>query len=251
MKEIDVTLNMADFTPNFWCDYWENPMGKSKKDPDSSCLLLQEYHSKLWSRVLPINQKLELKKGHGSNYLTWKNFRFGSDSIRVSFRYEKLKSFIERVKDEVVDYKTFIQDYVKISYTIGGFIIFPKKKGGINQSRGCNPFIRDRFDLTLECIRRYYNREFSPLFNILNDNKDFFDLFVDFRGYVDFFFLQDLVSEDYKSVNFWIGKGDLKENPFPSTVDEYLLLISKELKFVEKRNHRINEFIQNPNKKPY
>lgn len=47
--------------------------------------------------------------------------------------------------------------------------------------------ISDRWDLTLECIRRYYNGEDSPLYNVFLNDKAFFDLFVDFKGYVDFF----------------------------------------------------------------
>ena len=51
--------------------------------------------------------------------------------------------------------------------TIGGYIIFPAKqvdkKMTINASRGLNRSIVDRFDLTLECIRRFYINEDSPL----------------------------------------------------------------------------------------
>ena len=81
------------------------------------------------------------------------------------------------------------------SYTIGGEMIFPKHTNSINQTRGTNPQICDRFDLTLECIRRYYRGEDSPLFSVLSTDKNFFDLFIDFKGFVDFFMLQDLVSE--------------------------------------------------------
>jgi hypothetical protein len=46
-----------------------------------------------------------------------------------------------------------------ISYTIGGMMVFPGNaidgKWTINQARGCLRKISDRFDLTLECIRRY------------------------------------------------------------------------------------------------
>jgi len=71
------------------------------------------------------------------------------------------------------NYKTFIENYTHLSYTIGGFIIFPKKRWSINQARGCNPYIIDRFDLTLDCIRKYYNNENSPLFATLKKTKIF------------------------------------------------------------------------------
>ena len=60
-----------------------------------------------------------------------------------------------------------------------------------------NPYIKDRFVLTLESIHLYYSNKSSPLYDILLKNKEFFDLFVDFKGYVDFFYLQDLMYENY------------------------------------------------------
>ena len=65
---------------------------------------------------------------------------------------------------------------------------------------------------------------------------------MDFKGYVDFFFLQDLVLDNYKKVDFWVGTGDMTKSPFPATVNEYLSLIKKELSFVQKRNDRIKQF---------
>ncbi|MBQ8895270.1 MAG: hypothetical protein IJY88_00560, partial [Clostridia bacterium] len=79
--------------------------------------------------------------------------------------------------------------------------------------------------------------------NTLLQNKNFFDLFVDFKGYVDFFFLQDCVTDDYNHVNFWLGSGAVEYNPLPKTVEEYLSWIEKELDFVEKRNQRIKQAI--------
>ena len=170
---------------------------------------------------------MNLVSGKGSNYLTWKNFRFGSDSILASLRYVRYREMLEEVSKTIPKYKEFIESFIHKTYTIGGSIIFPKENS-INRARGVNPFIKDRWDLTLECIRKYYKNEDSPLYETLVMNKEFFDLFVDFKGYVDFFFLQDCVSEDYKTVIFWIGDGDLSKNPMPKSVDEYLLWIDKQ-----------------------
>lgn len=65
-----------------------------------------------------------------------------------------------------------------------------------------HPRIRDRFDLTLECIRRHYQGAPNPLEKTLLRYADFFRLFEDFRGYVEFFLLQDLVSPDHSAVEF-------------------------------------------------
>ena len=58
-------------------------------------------------------------------------------------------------------------------------------------SRRCEGFssaISDRMDLTLECIRRHYIGEWSPLTKVLERYSDFFALFRDFAGYVDFWY---------------------------------------------------------------
>ena len=120
-------------------------------------------------------------------------------------------------------------------------MLLPKRQGGINQSRGCNRFIRDRWDLTMDCIKKYYQNEQSPLFNILSSDAPFWALFGSFKGFVDFFYLQDMVSEDYSHIIFWEGNGMLLENPLPKTVEAYLTWIQNELIFVRKRNKRIEK----------
>ncbi len=59
---------------------------------------------------------------------------------------------------------------------------------------------------------------------------------------VSFFFLQDCVSPDYKSVIIWEGKGDLSEAGLPNTADGYLAFLNKEIDFLEKRNNRIARY---------
>ena len=244
-NNFDINFDFTTDTPLFWEKYWDDEMGGVFVDPDSKSKMLKKYHRFIWSKKLPNGEFMDLKEGSEADYLTWKDFRFGSDSIIASFRYEKYRFMIKKVMNNLPNYKEFIEDYTRKSYTIGGSIIFPKMQGSINQIRGCNPFIRDRFDLTLECIRRFYNSELSPLYYTLLKNKKFFDLFVDFRGYVDFFYLQDLVDENYLSVKFLFGNGDFEKNPFPKSVDEYLIWIDKQLKFVSKRNKRILDELNN------
>lgn len=236
---IDITFDFTTDTPKYWDNFWnDNVLGGGGADPDAVSKTLQIYHQLLWSKLLPNGEYMNLASGKGSNYLTWKNFRFGSDSILASFRYVRYREMLEEVSKTVPKYEEFIESFIHKTYTIGGSIIFPKENS-INRARGVNPFIKDRWDLTLECIRKYYKNEYSPLYEALVMNKEFFDLFVDFKGYVDFFFLQDCVSEDYQTVIFWIGDGDLSKNPMPKSVDEYLLWIDKQLDFVSKRNKRI------------
>ena len=109
----------------------------------------------------------------------------------------------------------------------------------INGSRGVNKNIRDRFDLTLECIRRYYNKENSPLNETLERYKKFFKLFDSFHGYVDFFLLQDLVTNDYSSVKYFIPFKSFENYPLPNDIEEYEQYKYNLSNFVLVRNQRI------------
>ena len=149
---------------------------------------------------------------------------------------------LEQVKQKVPDYNNFVENYVRHSYTIGGTIIFPKHPGSINQAKGTNARISDRWDLTLECIRRHYAGEESPHSKAMDSDREFFDLFLDFRDYVDYFFLQDCVTEDYSRVRYWIGDGAFNKNALPQTVDEYLLWLDRQSDFLKRRNARIKEY---------
>ena len=105
-----------------------------------------------------------------------------------------------------------------------------------------NILIADRWDLTLECIRRHYAGEESPLTKVIEQDKAFYELFVDFKGYVDFFFLQDCVSEDYSSVNIWRGDASFRKSGLPETVEDYFKYLLKEHIFLDNRNRRIQEY---------
>lgn len=243
---IDTTFDFTSDTPGYWDNFWENRdgLGVGSSDPDALSPTLRVYHRYLWSKCLPNGETMELKEGTGGDYLSWKDFRFGSDSILVTFRYKRYRHIIEQLEERLENYKTFAEEAVHRMYTIGGMIIFPKRRNGINQSRGCNNQICDRWDLTLECIRRFYKEEDSPLYSVLKEDKAFFDLFIDFKGYVDYFFLQDCVDSDYESVKFWEGDGLFRDQPLPKTVESYLLWIEREYDFLEKRNKRINDWQQ-------
>lgn len=209
----------------------------SGRDPDTSSPTLKSYHQALWSKPLPNGQVLRLTTDN-CNYLRWGEMFFGSDSITASFRWNK--RLIAQIEPFIPSFSEYLENYLRKTYTIGGTIIFPKHQGSINQARGCSSKIRDRWDLTLECIRRFYNGESSPLEATLQKDKAFFDLFVDFKGYVDFFFLQDCVDEDYH-VKIWLDTPLFEDNPIPMNVEDYCRWINSQLDFVEKRAKRIAE----------
>lgn len=243
---IDIEFDFTMDTPGYWDHFWENNhgLGAGGNDPDAMSKTLQQYHQLLWSQRLPNGEKMNLIAGNSYTYLTWKDFRFGSDSIIASFRYRKYCHMIQLLETEMPDYKAFMESFLHKTYTIGGMIIFPKRSGGINQARGCNPLIKDRWDLTLECIRRYYASELSPLSKVLEKEKAFFDLFGDFKNYVDFFFLQDCVAADYRTVKLWLDNDVFAEDPLPKTTEDYMCWMNHQLEFVKKRNERIAMYIE-------
>ena len=240
----NISFDFTTDSPHYWDHFWETDggLGVGGSDPDSASKTLQRYHQILWSRTLPCGKQMNLKRGSGPYYLTWEDFRFASDTIIVDFRYWRYRDILAQVKQRVPDYRAFVEDYVHHGYTIGGTIIFPKHPGSINQAKGTNARISDRWDLTLECIRRHYAGEESPLSKAMDSDREFFDLFLDFRDYVDYFFLQDCVTEDYSRVRYWIGDGAFNKNALPQTVDEYLLWLERQRDFLDRRNDRIKEY---------
>lgn len=242
--DLDVWFDFTSDTPGYWDNFWENRngLGAGNTDPDIESPTLRIFHKILWSRELPNGQTMQLSDDDGG-YLQWNGMRFGSDSITASFRYERCRSLIEEVTSSMEDYHSFMEDFIRRTYTIGGAIIFPRHSNSINQIRGNNKRISDRWDLTLECIRRFYEGEESPISWCLAQDEEFFNLFVDFKGYVDFFFLQDCVTSDYSEVRLWLGNEPFEDDSLPHTVDDYLSWIRSNLDFVEKRNHRIGRFL--------
>jgi len=220
--------------------YSDTPIGK---DPDSHSPTLREYHQILWSKTLPSGDRFDLDDRtprllHHNSHLG--EFFLSSDAITHTYKNtKKMAQIVGEVPSDELD------TFFSISSTIGAYIVFPsrriKNKMTINGARGVNHKIQDRFDLTLECIRYFYKDEVSPLSDPLQRYATFFHLFQDFRGYVDFFLLQDLVEEDYSSVRFFLPFSGFDQPPLPSTVDEYMIYKDNIMNFVAARNQRIRK----------
>jgi hypothetical protein len=76
---------------------------------------------------------------------------------------------------------------------------------------------------------------------VFSQYRDFFDLFRDFRGYVDFFLLQDLVTENYTEINFYLPFDNFISAPNFRNVDDYLFYQKKVIDFINKRNNKIDK----------
>jgi hypothetical protein len=231
--EIDIDFNFKSDTP----------LGK---DPDSFSPTLRKYHKFLWSKLLP-SGNLFLLDETPPHYLHHKSgigeYFLSSDSVIPTFtRYKRLSSIIDRIPQNESD------AFYNLSYTIGGMMIFPSNringKTTINGARGFNPKIRDRFDLTMECIRRYYCNENSPLTDTIALYCDYFELFENFQGYVDYFLLQDLVTKDYSKVKFFTPFNDFVSFIIPATIEDYQSYKQLSIDFIKARNNRIKIFCE-------
>ena len=212
-------------------------------DPDATSPTLRTYHKLLWSKPLPSGDLFDLSVDEPGFYLFHRSalghFSLGSDAITHSYRNQiKKKWLTAQIPKEV-------QELFDRGSTIGAYIIFPNnqvdRKHTINQARGVLRLIDDRFDLTLECIRRFYISEPNPLAETLNRYASFFELFQTFDGYVEFFLLNDLVDE-HGHVRFYLPFDDFQSPPEFRDVGEYLVYKNRVESFIEARNRRIKDY---------
>jgi len=217
----------------------------SGKDPDTHSPTLRRYHKLLWSKPLPSGRPFYLSDAARGVYLHHRSelgeFFLCSDAVTQTFtRWKSLRHIVELFPEEADE------AFRRIGYTIGGFMVFPGNridgKNTINGERGFNSKIKDRFDLTLECIRRYYLCQSSPLGETLSRYRDFFALFESFQGYVDFFLLHDLVTKDCSAVKFTMPFDDSNTPAVPNDRDAYEDYRRLSIEFIEARNRRIDRF---------
>lgn len=208
--------------------------------------MLKAYHKLLWSKPLPSGDPFDLDDTKAGAYLhhlsSRGEFRLSSDSAVQTWSrpeaWPKMQSVIAQIPQQEKDH------FLTVAHQIGGRVVFPiGSKPTINQARGMNPAIADRFDLTLECIRLHYLGEASPLADVLMRYKQFFALFEDFKGYTDFFLLQDMVSDDSSAVDFHLPFADFRTSALPDSVEAYEDYRRNAIRFVEARNRRMREYV--------
>jgi hypothetical protein len=235
---IDITFDFRSETPGY---------GRPGVDPDASSPTLRRYHQLLWSKPLPSGVPFDLDVTTPGAYLHHASvlgeFWLTSDAAIPSWsRWRKMKLIVDQIPGVEVE------EFDRIGYTIGGMMVFPgnrvDRKSTINGARGLDWRIADRFDLTLDCIRRHYLDEPSPLSDTLARYADFFGLFGDFAGYVDFFHLQDLVDDVNSTVRFFTPFEDFDTSPLPAALDAYFGYRQRAIEFIESRNRRIAAYVQ-------
>jgi hypothetical protein len=212
-------------------------------DPDKYSKTLKQYHKILWSKPLPSGRMFLLDDTVKGKYLCHNselgNFSLSSDGIVHSLVYVKrMHHIISQLNEEQ------IERILRKIFTIGSFTLFPANRIDgrmtINGVRGCNARICDRFDLTLECIRRHYIGITSPLTDVLARYKNFFSLFEDFHGYVGFFLLQDLLNENKSEIRFFLPFDNrFPTQPLPQNIQQYKAFIARQTEFLSKRARRM------------
>jgi len=228
---IDTTLDLRD--------------DAGARDPDTYSPTLRRYHRLLWSKTLPDGRAFELEAPtRRGRYLYHSSeageFFLASDTVVPTFRSyaaRGMPALIAEVPNAELD------AFQRLNHTIGGMMVFPgDRRPGVGQTmngaRGFNPAISDRFDLTVECIRRHYEEPagVNPLAATLRGYADFFALFGDFGGYVEFFLLEDLLDPDLR---FFLPFDGFSRSALPQDVGEYRSYRDRACAFLERRNARI------------
>lgn len=207
------------------------------KDPDSWSPTLLRHHRLLWGRPFPDGTPfplVEVRRGVLEHRSDLGRFLLTSDTIATSHR-RRLPRLYEAAGP------ASNAEFHRLGSTIGGFIVFPgdriDRRWTINQSRGMHGAIADRWDLTLEAIRRHYAGATSPLSATLARYTTYFDVFGSFDGYVAHFLLHDMVGEG--CVRFTAAFDDFRGPALPDTLDAYRGHRSRQLDLVRQRNARI------------
>lgn len=215
-------------------------------DPDSTSPTLKRFHKLLWSKPLPNGKTLELLDNRSGSYLYHQSelgeFYLGSDAITHSYKNHKRKQWlVSQIPNEVTE-------LFDTGSTIGAYTLFPNNRidgnHTINQARGVNSLIDDRFDLTLECIRLFYLGQTSPLYDTLNRYKNFFALFENFIGYIQFYLLDDIIDNN-GNIKFYLPFDNFKSKPVFNSIDDYFLYKQGVMTFINSRNKRIDKLYNN------
>lgn len=214
-------------------------------DPDAWSPTLLRYHHLLWSKPLPSGREFQLTPRPGRPYALVHDpdlgkFLLTSDSVLPTYtRRPDTKAIIAQLPPADIEF------FNTITYTIGGMILWPgnqiDRRWTINQARGCTGSIADRFDLTVDCVRRHYEGDTThPLADTFGRYRDFFNLFGSFAGYVDFWLLDDLVDTDGK-VKPFLPSEDFTLPAVPRSLADYLVFRDNTVEFVNARNERIRQ----------
>lgn len=175
--------------------YLENPNEfnlKTRKDPDKCSKQLYDdiekiFFSKERLDSLKLNSiKNKCKNFKNRDFYTLfidDKYRLSSDYIGASVYWAEQAGLADK---EIVE-------YLKISRTIGGHMVFPRGQGTtVNQARGGENSYYDRFDLTLFALKEWYSSNTNTkIGSVIEKYSSWFKLFESLRDFVEFFRLEE------------------------------------------------------------
>lgn len=253
-----------DFDPTY--DWTLDPEVGVDGDPDKSSLRMRHYHQHLWSQRPMAGGAGErglrlggaeyglLDSALGDDFFgNGEGLYLASDrAIATWWNWSTEASIQALLADSGL--RTRVLQANRVLDNMGGIVMWPRRAingPSINQARGFDrkATIADRLDLTLECVRRYYGGVLDDMSNPLGADflryQRFFELFGDFEGFVDFWLLQDLVTDDGEGVLLFLGTESgaydfAASSPFPASVTEYDEYLNNAQVFVLERNARLS-----------
>lgn len=204
---------------------------------------LRRYHQRLWSRPLPNGTAFDLDaSGDPANaYLvTQDGVVLASDSLINSMtHWRRLQSALTSIPES--EQRVFRRRASSIAATG----LWPQRIGeaghSINQARGVHRQVADRLDLTVECVRRHYAGQDSPLAAVMENASDFFALWPGWRSWVQWWLLDDLVDEEGQ-LKWLLPFTDFgNEEAWPTTPAAWRSYRDRCLDFIDGRAARILE----------
>ncbi|WP_312939600.1 hypothetical protein [Oscillibacter sp.] len=170
--------------------YKDNNKGSQHFDCDGSggtCALTDDLYKRLWGWSYKGRYQLpeELAESMGAQ---WN--RFGPDTMNSFMTIYRVAQRLYSQNKNAIPKNPYISKFAVLTHTIGNFTLVPfqlnpqEDQGSFNQSRGFRGrngskyFVYDFFDLSLKIIQE--------------NTEDFV-----FRAYIDTFFLNDYVDEEY------------------------------------------------------
>lgn len=240
-------------------DYKADTPSATNPDADKDSQLLRWDHELLWSKQLPSGggpfaPKVTTRRREYLIVTDADNERhcYGSDAITSSYtnwvkpKKPRSKALVEAIAG--LDAKQRAR-YLHPPYTIGSAMIWPvrtKDRDTVNRVRGRNILIADRMDLTLKCIQLHYaGKAGHPLEKATTAYEDFFELFGTFKGFVDFFHFQDLITpgSDYQDIEYFLEPNGFNRAGTPASTPEYIEYRENVLTFIKKRSVRMAQWV--------
>ncbi len=139
-------------------------------------------------------------------------------------RWYRASRWLAPIIDQIPEVER--EEFMRIGYTIGGMMVFPANrvdgKMTINGARGCHPRIKDRFDLTVECIRRHYLERAQPAGRHARPVRRLLRPVRRLRGLRGLLPPAGPGQRGRFAVRFFMPFEDFTASPLPATVDAYL-----------------------------